>query len=118
MKYIKIFSDSQAAILALANTSLASKIVKQTIENINKLAEKTHRVEINWIKAYVGYPGNERADELARKAAKKPITTEHIYPSWAIFKTQLKAKIFEKWTLQWTRDTAYQMTKHFLPTAM
>ena len=65
-KYIKIFSDSQAAIQALNSPTITSKIVEETVRNLNTLGSKVNRLEIEWIKAHVGYEGNERADELAR----------------------------------------------------
>ena len=70
MLYIKIFSDSQAAILALNSNTVTSSLVKQTIITLNQLADSTQRVELCWIKAHVGYDGNEKADQLAREAVK------------------------------------------------
>ena len=51
MQYIKIFSDSQAAVLALNNNIVTSSLVKQTIITRNSLADSTKRVEVCWIKA-------------------------------------------------------------------
>ena len=70
MQFIKIFSDSQAAILALNSNTVTSSLVKQTIITLNLLADSTKRVEICWIKAHIGHDGNERADQLAREAVK------------------------------------------------
>ena len=57
MQYVKIFSDSQAAILALNSNTVTSSLVKQTIITLNLLADCTERLEICWIKAHVGYEG-------------------------------------------------------------
>ena len=38
--YIKIFSDSQAAILALGNSEMTSQLVRETKLILNKLAGK------------------------------------------------------------------------------
>ena len=73
MQYIKIFSDSQAAILALNRNTITSPLVKQTIINLNLLADGTKRVEICCIKAHIGHDGNERADQLALEAVKKTL---------------------------------------------
>ena len=97
MNYIKIFSDSQAALLALNNLKVSSKLVLDTINNLNQLAACTHRVELNWIKAHVGHPGNERANQLAREAEKLSTCLDNIPPSWAAFKAKLKEKIYKKW---------------------
>ena len=49
MQYIKIFSDSQASVLALNNNIVTSSLVKQTIITLNSLANSTTRVEVCWM---------------------------------------------------------------------
>ena len=61
-RYIKIFSDSQAAILALGNSEMPSQLVRETKFILNKLAGKVQRLSVVWIKANVGHEGNEEAD--------------------------------------------------------
>ena len=65
-KFVKIFSDSQAALRSLANWRVKSKLVYDTMEVLSTLATSCLRVELVWIKAHYDYMGNERADELAR----------------------------------------------------
>ena len=50
MQYIKIFSYSQAAILALNSNTVTSSLVKQTIITLNLLADKTERLETAGLK--------------------------------------------------------------------
>ena len=107
MQYIKIFSDSQAAILALNSNTVTSSLVKQTIITLNLLADKTERLEICWIKAHVGYDGNERADQLAREAVKNSQVGVNTPQSWACYKAQLKVEIYNEWGRRWTNDNAY-----------
>ena len=90
MQYIKMFSDSQAVILALNSNTVTSSLVKQTINTLNLLADSTERLEICWIKAHVGHDGNERADQLAREAVKNSQVGVHTPQSWACYKAQLK----------------------------
>ena len=77
-RYIKIFSDSQAAIRALNSSTVTSQLVKDTVYELNKIGANVDRLEIAWIKAHVGHPGNERADELAREACELEKNTEGI----------------------------------------
>ena len=67
-KFVKILSDSHAALRSLANWRVKSKLVYDTMEVLNTLATSHLRVELVWIKAHYNYMGNERADELARNA--------------------------------------------------
>ena len=86
MQYIKIFSDSQAAILALNSNTVTASLVKQTIISLNLLGDSTKRVEICWIKAHIGHDGNERADQLAREAVKHSQVRLNTPQSWACYK--------------------------------
>ena len=60
----------------------------------------------------IGHPDNERADELARKAAGMH-HVQDIQVSWAHFKSNLKESIYQKWSHRWESESAYRMTKIF-----
>ena len=65
-RYVRFFVDSQAAILALANTKITSTLVRETAIELNK-ASLNRNVEINWTKAHRGTVGNELADRAAKE---------------------------------------------------
>ena len=69
IKYIKIFSDSQAAIKALNKPSIPSQSVLTTLEYMETLALKVKHQTLPWIKAHVGTEGNEHADQAAKEGA-------------------------------------------------
>ena len=77
--HIKLFTDSQAALLALTHTNIKSKLVYDTINTLNMLAQEVQSLEICWIKAHVGHKGNERADELANQAVNKITIRTDLY---------------------------------------
>ena len=66
-KYVKIFSDSQAAIAAIDSSDVTSQAVLDTKVALNKLAKLTRNTVIVWIKAHMGHDGNEVADEMAKQ---------------------------------------------------
>ena len=63
---IDFFIVSQGAMQALKGRTIKSKLVKDCIALLNKLAKKTASVEISCIQAHVGHDGNELADEQAK----------------------------------------------------
>ena len=67
-RYVKLFSDSRAAIQALNSSTVTSQLVKDTVKALNFIGGRVERLETAWIKAHVGHPGNERVDQLAREA--------------------------------------------------
>ena len=66
-KYVKIFSDSQAAIAAIDSSEVTSQAVLDTKIALNRLAKLTRNTVLVWIKAHVGHEGNEVADEMAKQ---------------------------------------------------
>ncbi|GFU36230.1 uncharacterized protein LOC103524116 [Nephila pilipes] len=64
-----IFSDSQAAIMAIANCSQApsSMSIMQCRSLMGEMREKYKTIVLQWIPSHCGIPGNEKADGLAKK---------------------------------------------------
>ena len=106
-EYVKVFSDSRAAIQALDSNLVSSQLVKDTITQLNIIGNKVNRLEISWIKAHVGHEGNEKADQLARDACKLDITSHDLLPPYSQFKQELADVTYKFWTcLLYTSDAA------------
>ena len=114
-KYIKIFTDSQATLLALNTTDVTSKLVLQTKVALNELAKKTRRVTIVWIKVHVGHEGNELADELAKEGTKKKLLASNIGIPHNNIKTLIKSAHCSIWDNEWAEYKEAKHTKHFNP---
>ena len=84
---ILIYSDSQAALLAIKSMMTSSKLVLETKHKWNHSGSRNN-VHFSWVKAHVGTTGNERADELAKAgigAALHPISPRdeaQMEPHW------------------------------------
>ena len=66
MDYVKVFSDSQAALLALDSPSITSKLTAETKLLLNTLGRRCKRLSLVWTRAHVGTFGNEEADREGR----------------------------------------------------
>ena len=57
-KNVKIFTDSQVALPALAKSLGTSKLVASTIDMLNILGKTVYSLELCWIKARTGHIGS------------------------------------------------------------
>jgi hypothetical protein len=90
-----------------------SKKVEKSAEELNELSRKVRSLEVNWIKAYVGHESNERADELARLAAKWDIIDEIAIPN-SLVKHALYCELYEDLAEECQNDKTCRMTKEFM----
>lgn len=112
-KRIVICSDSQAALKALANKAVKSKIVQECRENLNLLANR-NVLKILWSPGHCMIVGNETADEMARHGATNDSLEVYQIGHPATFSKML----LENWakhsnTLRWTDLNGCVNTKLF-----
>ena len=106
-----IFTDSQAALQALAKVQINSNVVKNCILELNKLGESTS-VEIKWIKAHFGFTGNEMADQEAKSGTKK-IVEEKIPPPYRMALSKIEEATRQLWDQRWTQSSECRQTKQW-----
>ena len=115
-KYIKILVDSQAALKALSHNSVKSETVNRTINELSKLGYDIPRLTLTWIKAHVGYKGNELADTAAKQGALEPEMS--IKLDIPLSRTEISNKLKDlfnaKWKLRWKTSKDYKHSKKFL----
>jgi ribonuclease HI len=91
---IYILSDSQAAIKALNNFQINSKLVWDCHQSLMRLAEH-NRVQLIWVPGHLGIDGNEKADQLARQGSSRPL----IGPEPALgISTKVAREVIRGWT--------------------
>ena len=116
-KYVKIFSDSQAALQAVNNTRVAARSVLEAMEALEMLTATGCRVRLAWVKAHIGIEGNELADQAAKNGAENlngVCKYVHVRRPQCEIKMQIKQAIRQKWDKNWTDADKYSHTKYFL----
>lgn len=108
-----IFVDSQAAIQAVQNPRRPSgQYILDQIYYIIRRYNMQNRVQIRWIPAHIGVPGNEAADEAAREGTQR--TGEAICLAAAV-KRQIRRSIKDRWIREWktekTGRTTYRLVE-------
>ena len=80
------------------------------------MGEKNH-IEIRWIKAHVGHPGNELADDMAKEGAEDTENPVEDVPKMPrnIARNTIRRKCVEIWNEWWQDSPHYRQTKLFLP---
>ena len=112
-KYV-IYSDSKSAIEALKNYIQKNPLVKQIRQSINKLYSRGIQIEVCWIPAHVGIPGNEKADEKAKSGITCPIYDVRLPVGDYI--GSLKDNIKSKWQDMWNNESVNNKLKHIKTT--
>ena len=115
-KRIKIFSDSQAVLLALDRYEFKSKLVIECVELLNELG-KVNVCGLEWVPGHSGIVGNENADLQANKGS----VLDFVGPKPAIplalsvIKLHLNEFIINERNNKWINNEKYRQTKMFFP---
>ena len=68
-KTVLVYTDGQITLKMLQNQKIHTHLIEQIRTKVFELEWDEWKVEFSWIKAHVGYRGNELADQLAKEAA-------------------------------------------------
>ena len=101
---IVIFTDSLSTLQALESGTDANKEIIQLSRSIHHLID-THRIQIvlQWIPGHAGLPGNEKADELAKRGANLPQPENPVTYQTAC--QMIKSNLQEEWMNSWATHT-------------
>ncbi|XP_017468200.1 PREDICTED: uncharacterized protein LOC108360437 [Rhagoletis zephyria] len=109
---IYIYSDSQAALMALDSVTINSETVANCRKSLNVMAEQ-FALHLVWVPGHSDIPGNEKADELARAGTSSPLS-----PAWkrvgmplASCKLLLRENFLEEAASRWERTENCNTTK-------
>ena len=111
--YIRIYSDSQAAILALDKNEISSQLVMDTLQIWELITNRNIHVTLSWIKAHVGHEGNELADTQAKLGAGRETVNATTLAPWGSVKIALNEAIQSEWNTRWKNLPKHDATKYF-----
>ena len=102
-----IFSDSKAALQAIANPKQRS--AQHIVQRIIKEAERLNKsvgleIHLAWIPGHEGIQGNELADEEAKTAVERP-REHHFAPLLSAYRHRVRELIHKQWQEEWTSST-------------
>ena len=101
-----IFSDSQAAIKRLVNSSLkAGQYYVQSIRKwAKKFQDKTIQLHLEWVPGHMNIRGNELADKAAKKGTELQYVTPESYISLTFIKRKIKETGLTDWNEIWSNS--------------
>lgn len=109
---VVIFTDSLSTLQALeTGTDVSKDIVHLTWAIHNLMSRHRVRVTLQWIPAHTGVPGNERADELAKRGANLPQPETPV--AYSTCCQMIRSNLREDWLNKWaTGKTGRPMYGH------
>lgn len=112
---LTIYVDSQAAIKALASTSIKSKTVQDCLHALDN-ASSFFNITICWVPGHTNVLGNEKADILAKTGSENdlPIDDSVLIP-FCNLKSKNKLKTYNTWNQKWTDLHNCENSRHMWP---
>ena len=110
---ITIHVDSQAALYALQASSIKSKLVHETVTELNQLST-SNEVRLQWVKAHVGTEGNEEADKAAKAGSRLARIGYEVPGTKAVLKREIREARNQAWTEIWATTEGHRQSKHYL----
>ncbi|GBM37981.1 hypothetical protein AVEN_171164-1 [Araneus ventricosus] len=108
---ITILVDNQASVKEAAKPRCRNTTSRDIC---NSLITNKH-IHISWIKAHVGYKGNEEVDRLAKEAADSDRDPLSVKAPISFLKSIFKKKMMEDWQSDWEDEDTGMSTFNILP---
>ena len=112
---VSILSDSRSSLDLLRSPSVTHHLAMQVKRCVREIREEGREVRFFWLRAHVGTPGNERADELAKEAALKTETADYNKVPVSFVRRKIREGTIKKWQARYESSSTGAVTKVFFP---
>ncbi|XP_020298149.1 uncharacterized protein LOC109862489 [Pseudomyrmex gracilis] len=107
---INIYTDSKAAIEALAKTTTESSVVWDCMQALNSLGER-NSITLVWVRGHQGIQGNGMADSLAKLNTLEEPACQRVGVSFAIRKNHIKDWLKREHRTAWVKLKSCRQAK-------
>ncbi|GBM50185.1 hypothetical protein AVEN_50077-1 [Araneus ventricosus] len=97
---VNFYSDSRSALQSIADPTNTHPLVGE-VKRLLKRVRSERGMFLHWVKAHVGYHGNELADGEAKAAADSPSVSLDLPVSSSRLKCKLRALTIQAWQDHW-----------------
>ncbi|KAI8431393.1 hypothetical protein MSG28_015925 [Choristoneura fumiferana] len=113
---VSILSDSKSSLEALKTPYTTHPLVQAIKTQTEQARDAGVVTKFFWLRAHIGTPGNERADELAKQAAlKKKTAPDYDRVPVSFVKRSIRLETVEKWQIRYEASETGAITKKFFP---
>ena len=116
-KDITINTDNQASILALSKVWVKSKLVKETLDLLDRASSCCKSLKLRWVRSHSQHEGNEMADTAAREGRDDNVTPDWESPllAKAVMHNEIDKMTLRLWKWTWNEVIGCRQTRHFFP---
>lgn len=116
---VSILSDSRSSLDLLSCPAVSHPLALQIKRLIKDTREEGREIRLFWLRAHVGTPGNERADELAKKAAlTKKTAADYDKVPISFAKRRIREETVKRWQERYESSETGPVTKTFFPSVI